>query len=286
MDNNPQNPINQPANPPPPDEAPWLKHTSNEKPLAPTVAETPKAPTPIPVSPPAVVTPTENAKPSPPPPLPKPVAPPEPTEKINKPLEPSKVMGWIKGLAVVAVGIIICGALLLIFWPRLTGESLSNTNIQPTVQEPIVVPTEPVIEVPTMQATSSTNATSTDIVATTTPTILIPYEGQTITQKNLGDTADFFLHDQIIYSDPKNLNRSYEIEVIDFTDSRCPKDAVCVWAGERGVRLKITDKQNGNSQEIYLGVMRANSVKIMGLTFTLLEIEDGKGGTYAQIKVE
>ncbi len=181
------------------------------------------------------------------------------------------------------VGLIIFGSLLLLLWPRLTSQSLNETK---------TVPSQSISITPPIDTVSGTATALLIPVATTTPetaipiTTGVPFIDETILKKQLGETVDFFLRDLMIFTDPKNPNRSFEIEALEFTDSRCPKSAVCVWAGERGLKLKITDKQSGASEEIYLGTRRAQIVKIMGLKITLFEIEDGKGGAYAKVKVE
>ncbi|HLC92583.1 MAG TPA: hypothetical protein VJH23_02650 [archaeon] len=56
-----------------------------------------------------------------------------------------------------------------------------------------------------------------------------------------------------------------KIEVISFTDSRCPVDVQCIWAGEVGVNLKVSQSNlSGNySEEIYLGETTVRSKAVL-----------------------
>lgn len=77
----------------------------------------------------------------------------------------------------------------------------------------------------------------------------------------------------------------FHIQVQQFTDSRCAKGNTCIWAGERGVILLVTDTASNQTSTVTLGMVSARSAKAFGLTFTLKEVDDEKGGTYADITV-
>ena len=52
------------------------------------------------------------------------------------------------------------------------------------------------------------------------------------------------------------------------TDSRCPSDVTCVWAGEVGVRLTV--HKDGRTQE--LSIKETQSLAVEGFTVTVLQV--------------
>ncbi len=71
--------------------------------------------------------------------------------------------------------------------------------------------------------------------------------------------------DRIIYSDGLTLT------LTEINDSRCPRDAQCIWAGELAALFTTTGGNFENSrQEIRLGTTNNQSVTMQGYVFTLL----------------
>lgn len=100
-----------------------------------------------------------------------------------------------------------------------------------------------------------------------------------------GGTDVWFEGDEKTVRDPKT-GHQWKIRAISFGDSRCPVNVVCVWAGERTVTLDVTDLTSGRTERVTLGTSRATGATVLGLKLTLIEIDDGKGGVYAEIKAE
>lgn len=259
-------------------DAPWL---------APTKSEPPK-PAPPPTG-------QINVAPKPAPPLPKPVSPPPaapaamtpsaaPKQDELQPREPSKIRGWITAVLVFILFLILGGLAFLLVWPKLKAQMTPTAPQAPAVS----TPTTPAPPTPSVEGIVT--PTTTPAVGTTTSTTgtepVVPFQDETGTVKRLGDTVEFFEKDEFTFRDPKNPNRSYLVGVVEFTDSRCPKGTVCVWAGELGVKLRVKDVATGKTEEVYLGTVRAKTAEALGVRFTLIEIDDGKGGTYAKITVE
>jgi len=61
------------------------------------------------------------------------------------------------------------------------------------------------------------------------------------------------------------------IEVISFTDSRCPQDVQCIWEGELGVILKVSSQ--GQVEEVILGEKTRPSAQAFGYTLTIGSID-------------
>jgi len=128
---------------------------------------------------------------------------------------------------------------------------------------------------------TSTDSNTTSTPSTPAPTEAIHTVGETVVMLK-GDSLDF---------KPKNKSDAtrWNVTAVDFADSRCAPDVQCVWAGERSVGLHIIQKTadgKEQSQNINLGTVNNNSVRTLGLTLTLKEIDDGKGGVYAEIEVK
>lgn len=152
---------------------------------------------------------------------------------------------------------------------------------QPAEQPPTVVTSPEATSTPSEVATSTTATTTAPLTATTT---LPEPEGVTFqTEISFGQEVQMFVGDIVTVHDTA---RSYRIKAAEFTDSRCPPDVQCFWAGERGVRLEVTDLLKDKTEDMKLGMTTAKTLEVMGLRGTLIEIEDGKGGPYATIKFE
>ena len=81
-------------------------------------------------------------------------------------------------------------------------------------------------------------------------------------------------------------SHTWTVTALELTDSRCPQNVVCIWAGERGVHLRVQDSITGQTQDVMLGTMRTKSVDALDLHFVLQTIDDAKGGTYADVLIK
>ncbi len=181
--------------------------------------------------------------------------------------------------AIIAVGILLIAGLLgaaIYYLPRLTATKKTPQAPTPQINLP-VEPTPPVITAPEATSTPAEVATSTEPVATSTPVELPP--GNIA----FGQTVQLFAGDEVTLGD---ATRSYRVKAMEFTDSRCPEGVQCIWAGERGVRLEITNLLNDKKEDMKLGTVTAKTLDIMGITGTLIEINDEKGGPYARVKFD
>ena len=75
-----------------------------------------------------------------------------------------------------------------------------------------------------------------------------------------------------------NSFEDINIAVISFTDSRCPKNVQCIWAGEQGINLLVS--ASGQDTNIYLGETTAKSRQFSSLgksyEVSLVSIDVGK----------
>ena len=62
----------------------------------------------------------------------------------------------------------------------------------------------------------------------------------------------------------------------EVTDSRCPQDVVCVWAGEQGVLLTISGGDVGVVREVRLGMVTMSTLTQSGYIFTLGSVTTNK----------
>lgn len=194
-------------------------------------------------------------------------------------LEPAPPSGTALKKIIIVVGLLLLAGLLgtaIYYLPRLT--ATKKTPVAPVVQtNPPVVPTPPVVVAPEATSTPAEVATTTEPVATSTPVELPP--GNIA----FGQTVQLFAGDEVTLGD---ATRSYRVKAMEFTDSRCPEGVQCIWAGERGVRLEITNLLNDKKEDMKLGMVTAKTLEIMGLKGTLIEINDEKGGPYARVKFD
>lgn len=145
---------------------------------------------------------------------------------------------------------------------------------------------------PTQNATStvststppSTDGTSTSTpAAPETPSSALPFGADQVLA--LGTPAQLFEGDVVVFATSTAADGTL-VAVKGFTDSRCPPDVQCIWAGERGVTLEVTNLRTGQKSEISLKERTNPKVVLFGRTFTLRSVEDGKGGDYAEIQVD
>lgn len=223
---------------------------------------------------PDIVTPPSTATvppAAPTPPVP-PATPPPPKPEYER-HNPSRLAPLI------GIFVIILAAIALLFLknPFLSFFPPTVPPVPPPVTNPAPEPVVPPLAPPAEEAPSSTPPLASDVATTTQ---------QTTSTYRLGDTVQFFLNDDVTFADAKNPQRSFTVTAVEFTDSRCPKGVVCVWQGELGVRLRVTDRRTGQSEDVSLGMVRTKTATALGLRFTLREIDEGKGGTFASVTVQ
>jgi len=101
-----------------------------------------------------------------------------------------------------------------------------------------------------------------------------------------GDTVRMFFGERIVVRDAKDPNRAFRVLAAEFMDSRCPRGVTCIWAGERAVRLTVTDLATNKVEDLILGQTTARTGEVMGLRCTLVGIDDSQEGVYAEIVFE
>lgn len=237
----------------------------------PAPATPPPQPKPAPPTPPPVAPPKP---PSPPPTVPVTAAAPAPQKPPTAAPKHEGSGVWWKILILLAV-LLALGVLGYSIWTGMTttpsASVLPPTNVtSPTTSTPGTTSTTPV-GTQTTSSTTATNATSTNYGFASEDTY--PF----------GQPVQIFGNDNDLFRD---ATRALGVKVIQFTDSRCPTGQTCVWAGEQGIHLQVTDELTGQMQEVDLGTITAPSVNALGATFQLNEINDGKGGTSATITVK
>jgi hypothetical protein len=100
-----------------------------------------------------------------------------------------------------------------------------------------------------------------------------------------GDAAKLFLNDEIRIWE--NDFPAFRVKATQFTDSRCPPDVQCIWAGERGIEIEVTlEGTEAKPQRAVLAESTRRSAQTFGLKMSLVAIDDAKGGIYAEIKFE
>ncbi|MCC7357717.1 hypothetical protein IT408_04425 [Candidatus Uhrbacteria bacterium] len=129
-------------------------------------------------------------------------------------------------------------------------------------------------------------ATPEPSTVTTTASITTPNK-ENDANITLGETFQIFKGDAINISLPNQTHPRWNIKAISFSDSRCPVGVQCIWAGEQTVTLLITDLvARVAPQDITLGTTRNTNQSVYGINLTVKTIEDGKGGTYAEIETK
>lgn len=166
----------------------------------------------------------------------------------------------------------VVGAIVWFFWPA--GKMQTRQTDKPSAP----VPTTTVVTIPGEATTTVSAVPSTGSPSAGTSTREDP------TEHRKGEIVRLFRGDSIAIKE--DGSPSITIDVLDFTDSRCPAGVQCIWAGERGVVLDVTKDATEGNASVILRTTTAKKGTAYGLVLTLIEIGDGKGGTYADIKVE
>lgn len=185
-------------------------------------------------------------------------------------------MAW-KILVALAV-LLAIGVIGYSLWStRWTAPRVQAPTPTPTTTSPEIPLTPPITETPTSTSSASTSTSTT-------------YEGLRVFP--FGTTVQLFLDDEVYFDDIKNpgktsttTSKALKIKVTGFSNSLCPEGKTCIWAGELGVELLVTN-QAGNSQFVNLGTIRAKTETVFGRVFTIQDIDEGKGGTYVNLNVK
>ena len=169
--------------------------------------------------------------------------------------------------------LLVLFALGFIFWPQLTA------IMQPK-------PAVPVVQLPMTTSTAAAVQTATTTQETSTSTTgCVGPDGAP--GHFFGERVNLFLNDGNAFCKDTEHVGQLTITARAFGDSRCQPGVKCVWAGEQTVTIEArTEGQNSQMETFTLGTVRAKSGILFGHTVTLNEIDEGKGGTYADVTVE
>lgn len=154
--------------------------------------------------------------------------------------------------------------------------------IPPKARPTPSAPPSPSVSTPPLSTTSTPTVTEPQAPTSSAPSTEQNDNLFTTSTHRLGETVRFFLRDDHLFP---TASSSIAVTATEFTDSRCPAGVQCIWAGERGVRFHLTDQSTGETQDLQLGTVRATTGTALGLVFTLKEIVDAEGGTYADTAV-
>jgi hypothetical protein len=226
------------------------------------------SPTPNPVP---AQTPVPPPAPVQPPPMPTPARPDPTHHDPSVEPHPSKSSTPIKIALIVLFALLLGAATFLVVWPRLSRAPATSPQNTTSTEGNIVPPLGETPEVVTPTTTG-------------TPTMPTPSINEPVTI-NRGSADVWFVGDEKIIRDPKT-GHLWSVRAVEFGDSRCPANVVCIWAGEQTVTLDVKDLSTGRTERIILGTSRGRTASANGLTLNLIEIDDGKGGVYAEIKVD
>ncbi len=194
-----------------------------------------------------------------------------PTDNTLEPANGTRSSG--AAAAIVAAVVIILGVIAWI----LVGPARDRWN-QAANEAPHATSTAPVSTPPSTDGTTAPTSTVPE-----TPSSTLPFGADQVLA--LGVPAQLFDGDAVIFATSTAAEGTL-VTVKGFTDSRCPADVQCIWAGERGVTLEVTNLRTGQKSEISLKERTNPKVVLFGRTFVLTDVEDGKGGDYAEIQVD
>lgn len=205
---------------------------------------------------------------------------PNPNPMQAAPSNRQAMSGGMVALIILAL-LVILGAIFLFVLRRPNQPTMGtlDTTITDT----------PTTTIPTGTSTAQNPmATSTQATSSTSPGFAEDEDiGGTDNAITLGETFQIFKGDTITILQPKREMPRWNVTAKEFSDSRCPAGVQCIWAGEQSVTLIVTDLIARTApMEITLGTARNKSLTTYGLTLTLSAIEDGKGGTYAEIETK
>ena len=114
-----------------------------------------------------------------------------------------------------------------------------------------------------LAACSSSTSTGTDAKAQTS---------QTVTQREIGEAFDMKIGETITVGDLRLTFRSVE------GDSRCPIDAICVWAGDAEIALKIEQGSQAAVAALHT-TLEPKKTEWNGYTISLVSVSPSRNST-------
>jgi len=182
-------------------------------------------------------------------------------------------------LLAIPLAILLAGGAAVAIWLAWPRPNAAPKTPQPTGQT-TATPQPNAPEPGPPAATTTPAATST---SETAPASNQPIFGADDYRR--GDTAKLFLGDEIHVWE-KDFP-AFRVKATQFTDSRCPANVQCIWAGERGIEIEVTlEGTEALPKPVVLSETTRRTAQVSGLKMTLVKIDDAKGGTYAEIKFE
>ncbi|NOQ74038.1 MAG: hypothetical protein GQ574_18675 [Crocinitomix sp.] len=106
-------------------------------------------------------------------------------------------------------------------------------------------------------------------------------EAMDISGFNLGDTTSIGLNDIVLCNDDVNLFVQFDTIV---SDSRCPIDANCIWAGNAEVGFSVTYNKELENMNLNTNSDMETSKSVFGFTFKLLNVNPYPGSEGADSK--
>jgi hypothetical protein len=194
-----------------------------------------------------------------------------PTENTLEPANGTRSSG--AAAAIVAAVVIILGVIAWILLGPARDTWSAATQPAPNATSTVSTSTPP--------STDGTVVPASTVPET--PASALPFGADQVLA--LGVPAQLFEGDVTIFA-TSTAAQGTLVVMKGFTDSRCPADVQCIWAGERGVTFEVTNLRTGQKSEISLKERTNPKVVLFGRTFVLTDVEDGKGGDYAEIQVD
>lgn len=114
------------------------------------------------------------------------------------------------------------------------------------------------------QESSTTSVTT---AATTTPDSPLP-------TPQADKTAAFDSPFTLVPGKAAEVGGELLVKVERITDSRCPKEVQCFWAGELGVELAVTVVNGGESERVFLGETTAKTKIVFLREITLVAVTE------------
>jgi hypothetical protein len=102
-----------------------------------------------------------------------------------------------------------------------------------------------------------------------------------ISSFNLGDTTTIGLKNIVLCNDDVKLFVQFDTIV---SDSRCPKDANCIWAGDAEVGFAVTYNKELEDLNLHTNSDMETSKSVFGYTFTLINVNPYPGAEGADTK--
>jgi hypothetical protein len=137
-----------------------------------------------------------------------------------------------------------------------------------TKPSPSIIPEQSTTTTPTNTTTSTPGTSTTSTTSTNPADNTYGFNREDIYP--FGKAVTLFGPDNDLF---KGRSLALGVKVLGFNDTT-------------SVHLLVTDELSGATQDITLGINGPKIVQVFNATFTLGELDDGKGGTYATITVQ